>query len=139
MDRELGMTYALHCGRLISIVHTHHEEINDTLYGLTRISIDWKSHLLAEYSKDWFAWELMDGHIQDDRHKVVEDIIYYKDIIYLVPHSTLREEIMRDMHDTPFAGHPRYFQTYQQMIERFSWKGLKDDVWRHVRECMNCQ
>lgn len=23
--------------------------------------------------------------------------------------------------------------------ERFSWKGLKDDVLRHVRECMTCQ
>jgi len=27
----------------------------------------------------------MDGHIQDDRYRVVDDIIYYKDNIYLVP------------------------------------------------------
>jgi hypothetical protein len=140
-DRELGMTDALHCGHVISMqdVQTHQEEIHDTLDWLTGISADWKSHLLVEYSKDWFACELMDGHIQDDRYRVVDDIIYYRASIYLVPESTLREEIMRVIHDTPLAGHPGYFQTYQQIRERFSWKGLEDDVWRHVRECMTCQ
>jgi hypothetical protein len=70
---------------------------------------------------------------------VVDDIIYYKASIYLVPESTLREEIMRVIHDTPLARHLGYFQTYQQIRERFSWKGLEDDVQRHVRECMTCQ
>jgi hypothetical protein len=84
------MTDALHCGQVINIqdVQTHQEEIHDTLDWLTGISVDWKSHLLVEYSKDWFACELMDGHIQDDRYRVVDDIIYYKGSIYLVqsPH-----------------------------------------------------
>jgi hypothetical protein len=69
----------------------------------------------------------------------VDDIIFYKDMIYLVPESTLKEKIMRATHDTPLAGHPGYFKTYRQIRERFSWKGLKDDVLRHVRECMTCQ
>jgi hypothetical protein len=120
-------------------VQTHQEEIHDTLDWLARILADWKSHLLVEYSKDWFACELMDGHIQDDRYRVVDDIIYYRGSIYLVSESTLREEIMRAMHDTPLAGHHGYFRTYQQIRERFSWKGLKDDVLRHVRECKTCQ
>jgi hypothetical protein len=46
---------------------------------------------------------------------------------------------MRAMHDTPLAGHHGYFRTYQQIRERFSWKGLEDDVLRHVRECRTCQ
>jgi hypothetical protein len=69
----------------------------------------------VEYSKDCFSCELMDGHIQDDRYKVVENIIYYRASIYLVPESTLREEIMRVIHDRPLAGHPGYFHTYQQI------------------------
>jgi len=47
--------------------------------------------------------------------------------------------IMRAMYDTPLIGHPRYFKTYRKIRERFSWKGLKDDVLRHVNECMTCQ
>lgn len=33
---------------------------------LTKISADWKSHLLVEYSKNKFSCEMMDGKVQDD-------------------------------------------------------------------------
>jgi hypothetical protein len=70
---------------------------------------------------------------------VVDDIIFYKEIIYLVPKSTLKENIFRATHDTPWAGCPGYFKTYRQIQERFSWKGLKDDVLQHARESINYQ
>ena len=31
------------------------------VYAMTDISVDWKAHLLVEYSKNRFACELMDG------------------------------------------------------------------------------
>jgi len=34
------------------------------------ISVDWKSHLLVEYSKNKFTCEVMDGQIQDERYRV---------------------------------------------------------------------
>jgi hypothetical protein len=37
------------------------------------------------------------------------------------------------------SGHQGYFKTYRQIRERFSWKGLKDDVLKHIRECTTCQ
>jgi len=70
----------------------------------------------------------MDCSVQDDRYKVVDDIIYYKDRIYLVSKSTLKEQIMRAIHDTPLAGHQGYFKTYRQIRERFTWNNLKDDL-----------
>lgn len=70
----------------------------------------------------------MDGQLQDDWYKVVDNIIYYKDIIYLVPESKMKENILKEMHDSPLARHPRYLKTYRQIRERFSWKGLKNDV-----------
>jgi hypothetical protein len=42
-------------------------------------------------------------------------------------------------HDSPTVGHQGYFKTYRQIGERFSWKGLKDNVLKHIRECMTCQ
>jgi hypothetical protein len=104
------------------------DEIHDTLEWLMRVSVDWKYHLLVEYSKDFFACELMEGHIQDDRYRVVDDIIYYRGSIYVVLESSLGEEIMRFMHDSPLTGHHGYFQTYRQIRERFSWKVLEGDV-----------
>lgn len=61
-----------------------------TICSLSHISIDWKAHLLVKYSNS-FACQLMDGEVQDDRYKVVDDIIYYKDRIYLVPESKMKK------------------------------------------------
>jgi hypothetical protein len=61
-------------------------------YSMSEISVEWKSHMLVEYSKNKFACELMDGQVQDDRYKLVDDIIYYKGRIYLVPESKFKEK-----------------------------------------------
>jgi hypothetical protein len=82
---------------------------------------------------------MMDNKLQDNIYKVVDGIIYYKDHIYLVHESTLKEKVLKAMHDAPLVGQPRYFKNYRKITERFTWKGLKDDVLRHVRECMTCE
>jgi hypothetical protein len=106
---------------------------------MLEISTDWKAHLLVEYSKNKFACEVMDRQAVDDRYRVVDDAIFYKDRIYLVLESTLKEKVLKACHDSPLSRHQGYFKTYMQIRERFSWKGLKDDVLRHIRECVTCQ
>jgi hypothetical protein len=67
------------------------------------ICTDWKAHLLVEYSKNKFACEVMDGQVVDDRYRVLDDVIFYKDQIYLVPESTLKGNILKVCHDSPAA------------------------------------
>ena len=50
-------------------------------FSLMDVTTDWKALLLVEYSKSKFACEILDGQIQDDCYRVIDDIIYYKDII----------------------------------------------------------
>jgi hypothetical protein len=57
----------------------------------------------------------------------------------LVPDSRLKKKILTAVHDSPLADHQGFFKTYRQIRERFSWKGLKQDVMRHVSECVTCQ
>ena len=90
---------------------------------LSSISTDWRALLLVEYSKNKFACELLDGQIQDDRYRIVDDIIYYKNRIYLVPESTLRKKIIQAAHDSPLSGHqgcnipnPDIFYFYTNML-----------------------
>jgi hypothetical protein len=45
------------------------------------ICTDWKAHLLVEYSKNKFACEVMDGQVVDERYRVLDGIIFYKDRI----------------------------------------------------------
>jgi hypothetical protein len=69
----------------------------------------------------------------------VDEIIYKKDSMDLVSESTLKDKVLRAVHDAPLAGHPGYLKTYEQVREIFSWKGLKENVLGYVRECMTCQ
>ena len=88
---------------------------------LMSISTDWRSLLLVEYSKNEFACELLYGHIQDDRYKIITDIIYYKGRIYLVPESALKRKIIQVSHDSPLSGHQGFLKTYRRIRERLSW------------------
>jgi hypothetical protein len=90
----------------------------------------------VEYSKNKIASEVMDGKIQDDRYRVINDVIFYKDRVYLVPDSWLKKKILTAVHDSPPVGHQGFLKTYRQIRERFSWKGLKQDVMRHVNVCV---
>jgi hypothetical protein len=110
-----------------------------TTGSLMEISTDWKSHLLVEYSKNKFACEILDGQVHDDRYRVIADVIFYKDRVYLVPGSYLNKKILAAVHDSPLASHQGFFKTYRQVRDRFSWKGLKQDVMRHISECVICQ
>ena len=65
-------------------------------------------------------------------NKVVDDIIYYKGRIYLVPKSKLKAKILEETNDSPLGKHQGYLKTYRKIRERFSWKGLKNDVLRYV-------
>ena len=103
-----------------------------TTLSLLDILVDWKDHLLVEYSKNKFACEILDGQVQDDRYRVIDDVIYYKDRIYLVPESKLKERVMQASHNSLLVGHPGYLKIYRSIHEIFSWKGLKEDMLRHV-------
>jgi hypothetical protein len=72
---------------------------------MSRILVDLKSILLVEYSKNNFSYELMERSIHDDQYMLVDDIIYYKEWIYLIPKSTLKDNILREVHDVPMAGY----------------------------------
>ena len=79
------------------------------------ISTDWRALLLVEYSKNKFACELLDGQVQDDRYIIIDDIIYYKSRIYLVPESALRKTIIQAAHDSPLSGHQGFLKTYKHI------------------------
>ena len=76
---------------------------------------------------------------QDEQYKVIDGVIYYKDRIYLVSESALKKKIMEATHDSLLAGHLTYLKTYRKVRERLTWKALKNDVLKYVKECSTCQ
>jgi hypothetical protein len=76
-----------------------------SVHAMTDISVDWKAHLLVEYSKNRFACELMDGKVQDDNFRIVDDVIYNKGRIFLIPESVFKGRVLQACHDSPLVGH----------------------------------
>jgi hypothetical protein len=110
-----------------------------SIFAMIGISVDWKDHLVMEYAKDQFACQLLDGQLHDDNFRVINDLIYYKGRIILVSGSVFKAKVLQACHDSPMAGHQGINKMYRQVRERFSWKGLKEDVINHVKECTTCQ
>ena len=54
---------------------------------LMSLDIDWTTRLLVEYSNDMLTCEVLDGQVADDRYRVVDEIIYYRDQIFLTEGS----------------------------------------------------
>jgi hypothetical protein len=61
-----------------------------SIFAMTGVSVDWKDHLVMEYAKYQFACQLLDGQVQDDNFRIINDLIYYKGRIFLVPGSALK-------------------------------------------------
>ena len=58
-----------------------------------------------DYSKDKFACEVLDG-------QVINEIIYYRDRIFLKEGSQLKEKILQASHDSPLSRHQGFNKTY---------------------------
>ena len=50
--------------------------------------------------------------------------------------SQLKKKVLHVALDSLLPGHQDFIETYQDIEERFSWEGLKEDVLQHIRRCM---
>ena len=73
------------------------------------------------------------------RTKSMRTSLITKTEFFEVPRSALKRKILGAAHDAPVAGHLGFVKTYRKVRERFTWKGLKDDVLMYVKECSACQ
>ena len=55
----------------------------------------------------------------------------------VVPESFV-PEVLRGIHDSPFAGHLGVTRTLDRIRERFYWPGMRESVEPHIRECSAC-
>lgn len=57
----------------------------------------------------------------------------------VVDDSETKIQVLKEFHDTLWAGHRGVWATYTKIKERYWWKGLYKDVEEFVASCMVCQ
>ncbi|KAL4088776.1 hypothetical protein QTP88_023860 [Uroleucon formosanum] len=60
----------------------------------------------------------------------------------LVPETLSEEEqiqIIREFHENPMGGHQGNTRTYQRISQHHSWKGMRKQIKKYIRECSTCQ
>lgn len=108
-----------------------------------------------ESSERWYARKLRDvqaAPARFPRWKIIENRLYvhrrthrrvpakgdYSEWKLVVPRAA-RDEVLRENHDEPQAGHLGVDKTYQRIFVSYYWPGMMRDVIRHVRHCETCQ
>ena len=68
-----------------------------------------------------------------------DNLIYREGHIYVPKDQVLWGDIIQLHHDTPIAGHPSQYKTYELITRNYWWHGLQQDVNRYITRCETCQ
>jgi len=74
------------------------------------------------------------------QHLTIADGIYtLADSIVVPNYADLREQILKECHDAPYAAHPGREKTLHLIKQMFWWPTLASDVAKYVKSCPQCQ
>ena len=63
----------------------------------------------------------------------------HKNRIYVPSSGELRNLVLKEMHDVPYAGHTGYQNKITAVRSHLFWLGMKKDVADYITRCMECQ
>ena len=100
------------------------KEEDGILKEIRRNTIREKEVIQALEKKDGLTWE-EDG------------VVYMEGRIY-VPNNKIKEEILKENHDSVDVGHPGQHRMLELLKRTYWWPGLKEDVKRYIQGCFKC-
>src|ERR1700722_4664918 len=68
-----------------------------------------------------------------------DDILTFRNCIYVPIDRRLREDIIRENHDSTLAGPPGRYKTAERILRDYWWPSLQRDVAKYVEGCETCQ
>jgi hypothetical protein len=46
---------------------------------------------------------------------------------------------LKEIHNVPYAGHPRYQKIVSAVKSQYYWPGMKKDIVEYIVKCLECQ
>jgi hypothetical protein len=59
-------------------------------------------------------------------------ILWYKNIVYVPNSPELRSNILKEMHNVLYAGHPTYHKTISSVKILFYWPNMKKEIVEYI-------
>ncbi|KAJ0894123.1 putative nucleotidyltransferase, Ribonuclease H [Helianthus annuus] len=112
------------------------------LAAITRPTFDIQDQIKEGLNQDPFAKHLValarDG--KTTRFWLKGDLLFTKgDRLYVPRWGNLRRSVMKECHDSKWAGHPGIKRTLALIGGTFYWPRMADDVEAYVHTCLVCQ
>ena len=74
------------------------------------------------------------------RFWIEDDLLWTKgNRLYVPKAGDLRKMLLRECHDTMWAGHPGWQRTHALLKQGYYWPQMRDDVEGYTRTCLICQ
>lgn len=73
------------------------------------------------------------------RYWLDDDLLYAKGYRLYVLVGAIRRELLKESHDSKWAGHPGRERMYVLLSRSYYWTQLRDDVELYVKTCLVCQ
>jgi hypothetical protein len=107
---------------------------------------DLKDKIIEAAKSDLQYKELMAKLQQGNLQKKIEEykldndeILMYRGRIYVPNSQELKNMILGEMHNVPYAGHPGYQKTIAAIKSQYYWPGMKKEFADFIARCLECQ
>ena len=119
-----------------------HKEVFAIVYAITRLEYDFLDKIKVSAAYDTLYVKLMDqvkeGTVR--RYWIEDDLLHFKGGRIIVPQGDgLRRKLLKEMHDTVYAGHPGVERMMALLSRNYFWPKMEDDIEAYVKSCLVCQ
>jgi hypothetical protein len=67
-----------------------------------------------------------------------DSFLLYKNKVYVPSDQEFKMEILKEMHNMVYAGHPGYQKTVAAVKSHYFWPGMKKEISEYITRCMEC-
>ena len=68
-----------------------------------------------------------------------DGLVYMEGRIYVPNNKKVKEEILKENHDSVDVGHPGQQRMLELLKRNYWWPDLKEDVKKYIQGCFKCQ
>lgn len=117
------------------------KEVQEYVASLTTVYTDFLDRI-KEQSQSDNAYQKLKKQVADGevrKYWIEDDLLHARGGRLYVPVGSLRRELMREMHDPQWAGHPGVDRMLALISRSYYWPKMEDDIELYVKTCLVCQ